>query len=44
MSETIQEKRGLIRKLYEELFTQEAMENVLRQEVLPLLAEKEADR
>jgi len=44
VSETIQEKRGLIRKLYEELFTQEAMENVLRQEVLPLLAEKEADR
>lgn len=36
-SETVKEKRHLIRRLYEQLFTQEAMEVVLDKEVLPLL-------
>lgn len=37
ISETVKEKRHLIRRLYEQLFTQEAMEAVLSKEVLPLL-------
>lgn len=36
-AEKIQEKREVIRELYKRLFTEEAMEEVLRKEVLPLL-------
>lgn len=41
MGESIQEKRGLMRKLYRELFTGQAMEEVLRREVLPLIQGKD---
>lgn len=40
VSEIIQKKRELIRRLYEQLFTKEAMEQVLREKVLPLLEQE----
>ena len=36
-ADKLQEKRGQIRQLYGRLFTREAMEDVLRRNVLPLI-------
>lgn len=40
MSEGVQEKRQVARMLYERLFTKEAMEEVLKRELLPLLGKE----
>ena len=37
VSETIQNRRELMRRLYEQMFTWQAMEQVLKEKVLPLL-------
>lgn len=39
ISEALQKKRGLIRELYGQLFTEKAMEEVLERELLPLAAD-----
>ena len=43
VSERIQERRGLIRELYGQLFTEQAMEQVLERELLPLFVDGAGD-